>query len=216
MIFGNNWLEDFAPKGGTAMWTIGLRISALSLLTAALALLAFVPGSSGEAAAQTSRHTMDDVMDKLVEIDKRLAIVEVEVKRNTERIETVNANLTKQMETLSDRVNVVLIRLLGDSVLEHSVAYLCHVQKYSQSGESARGPESAKGSRGLADFAGRGQGACRTAEEAGGEVSRRFASLNRCYVDPASEKKIGGRTVSFKSWQGRIGHFRGNQEERAA
>ena len=88
------------------MQTIGsLRISALSLQTVALVVLALVLGSRGEVAAQTSRYTIDDVMDKVIEIDKRLAIVETEVKRNTERIETVNANFTKQIEILGDRMS---------------------------------------------------------------------------------------------------------------
>lgn len=79
-----------------------------------------VVGIAGQADAQTSRYTLDHVMDKLIEMDKRLTMVEAEVKRNREQIETVNANLSKQIETvntnLGDRIsdtNTTMLWLFG-------------------------------------------------------------------------------------------------------
>ena len=78
-----------------------LRTMSLSLLMADAFVLAVVFGMAGPVDAQTSRYTLDDVMDKLIEVDKRLTVVETEVKRNRELIETVNTNLTKQIETVN-------------------------------------------------------------------------------------------------------------------
>ncbi|HID30770.1 MAG TPA: hypothetical protein EYP19_12300 [Desulfobacterales bacterium] len=87
----------------------GLRIRSLNPLIAVVLLFAVVVGRVGQADAQTSRYTLDDVMDKLIEVDKRLTVVETEVKRNRELIETVNTNLTKQIEmvntNLGDRIS---------------------------------------------------------------------------------------------------------------
>jgi len=86
----------------------GFRIRILSPWVAMVLALAVVVGIAAQADAQTSRYTLDDVMDKLddvvdkmIEMDKRLSVVETEVKRNRELIETVNTNLTKQIETVN-------------------------------------------------------------------------------------------------------------------
>lgn len=78
----------------------GLQTSALGLLLAVVLIFSVV-GMVGSADAQTSRYTIDDVMDKLIEVDKRLTVVETEVRGNRELIETVNTNLTKQIETVN-------------------------------------------------------------------------------------------------------------------
>jgi len=77
-----------------------LRIRILSPWVAMVLVLAVVVGIVAQADAQTSRYTLDDVMDKLIEVDKRLAVVETEVRRNRELIETVHKSLTKQIETV--------------------------------------------------------------------------------------------------------------------
>ena len=80
------------------------RISVLSWTMTLVLVFGLVPKW---VEAQTSRYTIDDVMDKMIEMDKRLShvmdkviemdkrltVVETEVKRNRELIETVNTNL---------------------------------------------------------------------------------------------------------------------------
>ena len=79
----------------------GVCVRPLNSLAAFIFLFGLVLGVVERLDAQTSRYTLNDVMDKLIEIDKRLTVVETEVKRNRELIETVNANLTKQIETVN-------------------------------------------------------------------------------------------------------------------
>ena len=83
----------------------GLWIQALNPLMAMVLVFAVVVGMAEHVAAQTSRYTLDDVIDKLIEMDKRLSVVETEVKRNRELIETVNTNLSKQIETANTNLS---------------------------------------------------------------------------------------------------------------
>ena len=79
----------------------GVCVRPLNSLAVFVFVSGLVLGVVGRLDAQTSRYTLNDVMDKLIEIDKRLTVVETEIKRNRELIETVNANLTKQIETVN-------------------------------------------------------------------------------------------------------------------
>ena len=82
-----------------------LRIRALNPWMAMVLILALVVGMVGQADAQTSRYTLDDVMEKLIEVDKRLAVVETEVKRNRELIETVHTNLGDRIDDTNARID---------------------------------------------------------------------------------------------------------------
>jgi len=58
----------------------GFRSASLSPFMAGVLVLAVVVGMVKPVDAQTSRYTLDDVMDKLIEMDKRLVVVETDMK----------------------------------------------------------------------------------------------------------------------------------------
>ena len=83
----------------------GLRIPILRPWMAMVMILAPIVGRADQAHAQTSRYTLDDVMDKLIEVDKQLAVVEAEVNRNRELIETVHTNLGDRIDDTNARID---------------------------------------------------------------------------------------------------------------
>lgn len=75
----------------------GLRALVLNPLTVFIFIFGLVLGMAEQLEAQPSRYTIDDVMAKLIEMDKQLTVVESRIVAIEERIETVNANLSARI-----------------------------------------------------------------------------------------------------------------------
>ncbi len=92
----------------------GLRIRSLSPWMAIALVFAMVIGMAGQVDAQTSRYILDDVMDKMIEmdkrlshvmdkvidIDKRLSVVESQIKNLGDRIDDTNARIDNTNTTM--------------------------------------------------------------------------------------------------------------------
>lgn len=87
-------------------------ISALNPWIAAVLMVAFVFGTAGQAAAQTSRYNIDDVMDKLIEMDKnvevRLGKLEIEVSGIEKRMDKLEKRMDKLEETQGRQLWIML------------------------------------------------------------------------------------------------------------
>lgn len=78
----------------------GLRIRALSLLMAMVLVLAVIVGMAGQTDAQTSRYTLDDVMDKLIEMDTKFEV-------RLGKLETKVDMFEKRMDGLDKRIDIL-------------------------------------------------------------------------------------------------------------
>lgn len=76
----------------------GLRIRALNPRMAMVLALAVGVGMAGQVDAQRTRYTLDDVMDKLIEMDKRLVVVETDIKNMKDQMKEDKVELREQMK----------------------------------------------------------------------------------------------------------------------
>ena len=74
-------------------------------------------GMVGEVRAQSSRYTIDDVMDRLMEMDKntevRFARLEAKVEQNKERINEVRSSLSTTIWSLFGFLLLIQLAILG-------------------------------------------------------------------------------------------------------
>jgi len=83
----------------------GLRIRSLSPLMAGVLIFAVVVGMTGQVDAQTSRYTLDDVMDKLLEMDKKFEIRLGKLETKVDMFEKRMDGLDKRMSSLETNIN---------------------------------------------------------------------------------------------------------------
>ncbi|MDI6792119.1 MAG: hypothetical protein QME81_04535 [bacterium] len=83
--------------------TSALRAS--SLLTVFIFIFGLVLGMAEQLQAKPSRYTIDDVMDKLIEMDKRLTVVEKQIETINARIDNLSDNLNARIDNLSADLN---------------------------------------------------------------------------------------------------------------
>ena len=111
-------VRGFLTKGGETMQSLmnffgGLRTPALSPLMAVVLVLAVVVGMAGQADAQTSRYTLDDVMDKLIEMDKKFEVRLVKLETRMDNIEKEIGEVKTTVWALFGSLGAVLLVILG-------------------------------------------------------------------------------------------------------
>jgi len=90
-----------------------LRIQAWSPLMVMILAFAVVIGMVGEVDAQTSRYTLDDVMDKLIEMDKKFEVRLVKLETRMDNIEKEIGEVKTTVWALFGSLGAVLLVILG-------------------------------------------------------------------------------------------------------
>ena len=111
-------VKGFSTKGGAIMRSLvnvlgGHRIRALNPLMAMVLVFAAVVGMVGQADAQTSRYTLDDVMDKLIEMDKKFEVRLVKLETRMDNIEKEIGEVKTTVWALFGSLGAVLLVILG-------------------------------------------------------------------------------------------------------